>query len=259
MTSNNIECELLYRLFKLHCPHDRRFDVTQALKNYRRIIRLVHPDKCSDPRAHMTTSCLTQIWSLLQNAEHRKDYETFGRIGLSNLEQELNWSEIEETVQYIETLEIGSQQTREQTREESYTTRDEPSTTPSSSGYQTEPTDIPASDAEEENEEPTKDDSHDGYSQQKRDKPKAKPRTSFDESFKQEIKTILGHETRRGVLKFKVQWEGLDTHLWEHQELIYTKFPIDLKGYLKQIQKTRPVSFRTLIRRYEHLGTVLRK
>lgn len=267
MYDNNPLCQLLYRLFQVECPANRRFDVTQALKNYRRIVRLTHPDKCPGPVAHTATACLTQMWNIMRDPEHRENYELMGRRGLNSTEQELDWTEIEATAEYVDTLNIRSQQPEEptkarETQQQAPTNNSmgsDSNTNSDQSQDRDENRNILDSDTEEE--VPMEEERRRSNQNRRRT---ASSNSSFSEdpngSFKQEIRLIIDHKTRRGQLKFKVIWEGyeLGDPLWEHQQLIFSKFPIPLREYLKRLQRGKPISFRALIRRYEHLATVLK-
>lgn len=217
----------------LRCPSNRKFDESLALKNYRSIIRLVHPDKNPDPRAHIATSCLVRMWEFIREQPQREAYEQLGRVALVG---QFERKELKEVVEYLETLPLF----RERLRGNSDGEGDE-------------------EDEEEDEEENDGDEEEGEFNREPRGTYRGNQRKSRKATKPMEpIRVILDHRMRGDTIRFRVVWDSfeLDNGMWESKEEVLESSPITLKGYLDKLKSTRPVSFKTIIKKIPDLASL---
>lgn len=74
-------------------------DTLTMKEKFNKIIRLIHPDKCSDPYANRATTALLSAWKILNNEKERVKYETVGEKAFPLID----WSEMRIAEQFIKT------------------------------------------------------------------------------------------------------------------------------------------------------------
>jgi len=86
MTSCGRDCECLYKLLDLRKPPD----TIQVLKSsvikaqYKKFMRMIHPDKTDDPRSHITAVLLNQSLAILNDRAMELDYRLNGLAFVNN-------------------------------------------------------------------------------------------------------------------------------------------------------------------------------
>lgn len=272
-----MHCTLIHQMLLL--PTDRRsISMFDAKRNYRKIMKHIHPDKCREPDAAHAAKSLTTIWALISDTQIRTRYEMQGREGIESATDEtIDWEALPSIIIYIERKVPASQrshtsptpeeviidETEEPTADEM--TPDNTAEATSSSSAADESTNDSACCTSDDN--PPKDEQHMEYEQHKTDTDNSEPRSptfSNDSgnrrrSFKESIKEIRAHKKQRGQLKFLVIWQGFKPNeaMWEHEDYIFKEHPMALTGNLKQLKANRWKSFLALVRTNQHLGILI--
>lgn len=78
-----------------NCPRESSpFDIVEARKGYRRMMKIFHTDKNHVPEAKLISQAIVKAAELLSNKKFEEAYRQYGQQKLPITSESINWGEL---------------------------------------------------------------------------------------------------------------------------------------------------------------------